>query len=223
VEQFTPITEIMERKGQVKMKKTLFTLAALSSMWLSSCDKLPEDFNLKFDPFYRKVVHEPKDVKPNLIPEVDVQVYMYLNGQPRNMRSLFADLKNGLVYEGPVWENGKNTVPHLEQLLSATDLISFNSRHPDSLDPVRGYVSDNVTNGKVTAKYIIDPENKVEESDETDNIAILEHSLRQIEYSLQMLEDQANIRMDENRRYIEEQSWIRHLESRGYEVTEKDN
>jgi hypothetical protein len=177
---------------------------------------LPDDFNVgvsarKYPPesSSQLVVHpyvEPSDVN---MPDVNLEVFATAEGKRIDM------------YTGPWWKDGKEVGPSFERMLAYGGFITSGWGHPENREAPPAYVSRRWEGKNVTITYRIDPENKLNEKNRADNVAIFTIGPTELESAASDFQSERYFEWSRARRQEELSEKIRDLESSGYKVTKE--
>ena len=191
--------------------------------------ELPEDFNLtvKEARYERdsslgtdetesmllsvRPTYEPESLDAGRIPEETIVV-----------ANLEVDGERNEVYRDWSWDGGGEYVfPSVSNLLGRGGLIRT-AKHPEDPGPGMTYIRDGMETAEITLEIVVDPDNLVMESDETDNTLRVPISMADLEMAAHIIGRDNLFRSSQNQRWMEEQEKIRDLESSGYEVRRVD-
>ena|SRR3989338_1785254 len=176
--------------------------------------RLPE--NLKLDLLSEKVVCEPDNFDPKLIPEeVTIEVSTFVNGK----HSVgYGSSEPGPMYSGPIWREGEYVVPPLHDILQRAGIIGIYGTHPDSLDYRKGFVNEEARTGRVEVRYMIDAQKYVREKNEEDNVVQFRLLSERLDAMRRRLEQDINFHIRQRAQQLEFKPKIEELERAGYLV-----
>ncbi len=98
--------------------------------------------------------------------ETEVGVYVFLNGKPAHGKIDY-DTETGLAYRGPIRSGETIDIPSFFHLLYVAGIFELEEK-PDGR--IVSTLPFDVFFGNVDLVYILDPENVLRESDESDNV-----------------------------------------------------
>jgi hypothetical protein len=148
------------------------------------------------------------------VPQVPVDCVVYADMEGR-------DGGNGwIAYAGPIWHEGKEQLPSLERLALDAGIIYVGSPgHPESNDPTVTFVNKRLEGSRLSLTYVIDPENKIHETSENDNVLKVTILPSDFPYLTANADVELNAYRTQARREEELQRKADELRAAGYKVT----
>ena len=169
----------MRRRNHKGLAEIIGALAIMAFPTLLPEPLLEQRLNLKAEIYDSFVSLKVQDGELSDIPaETEVEVYVFLNDKPAPGKVDY-DTETGLAYRGPIRSGETIDIPSFFHLLYVAGIFDIEEK-PDGR--IISTLPFDVSFGNVDLMYRLDPENILQESDESDNVVRWELSFYFIDY-----------------------------------------